>query len=55
MGRAYARSGIFFAPEDRCSLRKAVYSMNEVIRNLKAQDAQADRYDTDLMKEPFRD
>jgi radical SAM protein with 4Fe4S-binding SPASM domain len=26
MGRAYAQSGSFFVPEDRCALRKAVYS-----------------------------
>jgi radical SAM protein with 4Fe4S-binding SPASM domain len=28
MGRAYAQKRKFFAPEDRCALRKAVYSLN---------------------------
>jgi radical SAM protein with 4Fe4S-binding SPASM domain len=31
MGRAYAQIGNFFAPEDRCNLRKTVYSLNDVI------------------------
>jgi len=31
MGRAYAQSGDFFAPEDRCALRKAVYTLSDFI------------------------